>query len=70
MPAIQPINALPTYSSPEEYQSIVASTPRSFSDIPPVLRHKEENVTVAIDPPLSPGLSGDDLKGTLYVLTR
>lgn len=71
MPAIQPINGLPTYSSPEEYQSIVASTPNSFSDIPPVLRHKEENVIVAIDPPLSSELSGDDdLKGTLYVLTR
>ncbi len=70
MPAIQPINTLPAYSSPEEYQSIVASTPDSFSDIPPVLRHKEENVTVTVDPPLPPEFSGDELKGTLYVLTR
>jgi len=69
MPAIQPINALPASCSPEEYDSIVASTPDSFSDIPPVLRHKEENVTVVIEPPLSPEFSVDDLKGTLYVLT-
>jgi nucleotide-sensitive chloride channel 1A len=69
MPAIQQITALPTFVSQEEHISIVASTPTSFNDIPPVIKHKEDNVTVAVDPPL-PDFSGDDLRGTLYVLTR
>jgi nucleotide-sensitive chloride channel 1A len=69
MPAIQPITAVPAFVSEDEHASIVASTPSSFSDIPAVIRHKEENAAVAVDPPF-PGLSGDELKGTLYVLTR
>ncbi|KAJ3567851.1 hypothetical protein NP233_g6089 [Leucocoprinus birnbaumii] len=68
MPAIHPITSVPAYSSQEEYASIVASTPTSFNDIPAVIKHKEDNVTVAVDPPI-PELSGDGLKGTLYVLT-
>ncbi|KAF5359136.1 hypothetical protein D9756_003295 [Leucocoprinus leucothites] len=69
MPAIQPINTLPAYVSQEEYASIVASTPTSFNDIPAVIKHKEDNVTIAVDPPI-PDFSGDELKGTLYILTR
>lgn len=69
MPAIQPVTAVPVFVAQDEYASIVASTPNSFSDIPAVIKHKEENVTVAVDPSL-PGLLDDDLKGTLYVLTR
>ncbi|KXN91658.1 Methylosome subunit pICln [Leucoagaricus sp. SymC.cos] len=68
MPAIQLISALPSFTSQEEYVSIVASTPSSFNDIPAVIKHKEDSVTVAVDPPL-PDFSGDELKGTLYVLT-
>lgn len=61
--------ALPAFVSQEEHASIVASTPNSFNDIPPVIKHKEENVAVILDPPFS-DFSGDELKGTLYVLTR
>ena len=64
------ITELPTHISPEEHKNIVASTPSSFSSIPPVLRHKEENVSVTIDPPLE-GFPAEDLKsGTLYVIER
>lgn len=69
MPAIQQITTLPAFVSQEEYASIVASTPNSFNDIPPVIQHREENVTIILDPPL-PEFSGDELKGSLYVLTR
>ena len=51
-PAVVPITAIPTFVSPDEHKNIVASTPASFSDIPPVLRHKEENVTVTLEPAL------------------
>ncbi|KZT06114.1 uncharacterized protein LAESUDRAFT_726336 [Laetiporus sulphureus 93-53] len=62
------ITTLPAFHTLEEHDNFVASTPASFSDIPPVLRHKEENVSVTIDPPLS-GFSSDDCAvGTLYVL--
>jgi nucleotide-sensitive chloride channel 1A len=69
MPAIHPISALPAFVSPDQHASLVASTPASFNDIPPIARHQEQNVTLALDPPLSE-FSGDDLKGSLYVLTR
>ncbi|KAF9453482.1 hypothetical protein P691DRAFT_658575 [Macrolepiota fuliginosa MF-IS2] len=68
MSAIQIVAALPTFVTQDEHTSIVASTPNSFNDIPPVIKHKEENVTVVLDPPL-PEFSGDELKGTLYVLS-
>lgn len=70
MPAISPINALPSFTSLEENKNILASTPSSFQDIPPVLRHREENVSIALDPALE-GFSADAAAhGTLYVLTR
>lgn len=69
MPAIQSITNIPSHVVQEEHASIVASTPLSFNDIPPVIKHKEDNVTVAVDPPLQ-GFSDDELKGTLYILTR
>ncbi|KAF7773389.1 hypothetical protein Agabi119p4_5556 [Agaricus bisporus var. burnettii] len=68
MPAIHQISSLPAFVSREQHTSIVASTPSSFNDIPPIVQHQEENVTVVLDPPLSE-FSGDDLKGSLYVLT-
>ncbi|KAH9921312.1 regulator of volume decrease after cellular swelling-domain-containing protein [Fomitopsis serialis] len=62
------VTALPNHISPEEHKIIVASTPASFASIPPVLRHKEENVSVTIDPPLE-GFPLEDLaNGTLYVI--
>ncbi|EJF55842.1 hypothetical protein DICSQDRAFT_150737 [Dichomitus squalens LYAD-421 SS1] len=66
--AIDLVTSLPTYISPEEHKNISASTPASFADIPPVLRHKEENVSVTLDPPL-PGFSSEDgANGALYVI--
>jgi hypothetical protein len=70
MAPIQLISALPKCVSLEEHTSLIASTPASFSDIPPVLRHKQENVSVIFDPPLD-NLSQELLvKGTLYVIER
>ena len=64
------ITELPAHISPAEHKNIVASTPSSFASIPPVLRHKEENVSVTIDPPLE-GFPAEDLtSGTLYVIER
>lgn len=64
------IAELPAHISPEEHKNIVASTPSSFASIPPVLRHKEENVSVTIDPPLEGFPSEDLANGTLYVIER
>ncbi|KAA1467360.1 hypothetical protein DENSPDRAFT_832381 [Dentipellis sp. KUC8613] len=68
MPTVTIIPAVPHFISPEEHKTLTGATPTSFSDIPPVLRHKEENVTVTFDPPVE-GFSVDDgLQGTLYVI--
>lgn len=69
-PAAVPVTALPTFVSPEEHRNLVASTPASFNDIPPVLRHKEENVSVTLDPPLPEFSAEDCANGTLYVIER
>ncbi|CAL1715951.1 unnamed protein product [Somion occarium] len=62
------ISTIPTYITPEQHREVIASTPASFTDIPPVLHHKEENVSITIDPPLE-GFSAEDCaNGTLYVI--
>ncbi|EDR08499.1 uncharacterized protein LACBIDRAFT_297232 [Laccaria bicolor S238N-H82] len=66
MPSVNLVNAVPTFVSLEEHKTLVASTPASFNDIPPVLRHKEDNVVVTLNPPLD---AFDGATGTLYVLT-
>ena len=63
------LTELPTFVSQAEHNERTSTTPASFADIPPVLRHSEENVTVVFDPPQE-GISGDDLKGTLYIIER
>ena len=68
--AIGIITALPTYISPEEHKEVSAATPASFADIPPVLRHKEENVSITLDPPLDGFSPEDGANGTLYVIER
>ena len=68
MPAVTVINTLPHFVTPQEHADIVSRTPETFSDIPPVLRQKRENVTIAFDPPI-PEFT-DDNKGTLYVVER
>lgn len=67
MPAVNLISTLPTFTSQDEHTTLVGSTPNSFTDIPPVIRHKEEDVSVVLEPELE-GLS--NAQGTLYVLTR
>jgi chloride channel, nucleotide-sensitive, 1A len=69
MPAATLISALPNFISIEEHQSLTASTPEDLSAIPPVLRHKQEDVQVTLEPALE-GFSSDDAKGTLYVIER
>lgn len=64
------ITAVPNFVSPEEHRNIVASTPPSFSDIPPVLRHKEENVSVSLEPPLAGFTLEDSDSGVLYIIER
>ena len=67
MPAVNLISTLPNFTSQDEHTTIVGSTPNSFTDIPPVIRHKEEGVSVVLEPELE-GFA--NAKGTLYVLTR
>ncbi|OSC99960.1 hypothetical protein PYCCODRAFT_1437932 [Trametes coccinea BRFM310] len=62
------IDTLPKFISAEEHRNLVASTPASFADIPPVLRHKEDNVSVTIDPPLDAFSAEDAANGSLYVI--
>ncbi|KAF8558101.1 hypothetical protein OG21DRAFT_1285957 [Imleria badia] len=62
------ITAVPDFVSPEEHRNIVASTPSSFSDIRPVLRHKQDNVSVTLDPPLDALTPEDGANGVLYVI--
>ncbi|KAG1870707.1 regulator of volume decrease after cellular swelling-domain-containing protein [Suillus subalutaceus] len=62
------ISTVPQYVSSEEHRNIVGSTPQSFNDIPPVLRHKEDNVRVVLDPPLHTFTEQDCANGTLFVI--
>ncbi|KAJ7650641.1 regulator of volume decrease after cellular swelling-domain-containing protein [Roridomyces roridus] len=68
MPSVTLISAVPNFLSREEHVAVVAQTPVSFSDIPPVLRHKEENVSATLEPPLEGFSTEDGNRGTLYVL--
>jgi nucleotide-sensitive chloride channel 1A len=69
MPSATLITSIPTFVSREEHRDIAAVTPVAFTDIPPVLRHKEENVSITLDPPLD-GFSAEDAQGTLYIIER
>ena len=70
MPVVKLITTVPLSVSPEEHRNLVASTPNSFQDIPPILRHREDNVSIILDPPLEGFSTEDAVQGTLYVLTR
>ncbi|KZT41281.1 hypothetical protein SISSUDRAFT_1069956 [Sistotremastrum suecicum HHB10207 ss-3] len=68
MSTISLISELPSYISPEQRSQLSSSTPESFSDILPVLRHTQPNVSVKFDP-LFDGFSTEDSQsGTLYVI--
>ncbi|KAF9463875.1 regulator of volume decrease after cellular swelling-domain-containing protein [Collybia nuda] len=69
MPAVHPITAVPSFVSAEEHRTLIASTPNSFNDIPAVCRHKEDNVSISLDPALEDFTPQDAAQGTLYVLT-
>jgi nucleotide-sensitive chloride channel 1A len=70
MPSAILITSLPHFISRDEHKVIAAQTPVSFSDIPPVLRHKEEHVSATLDPPLAGFSAEDAAQGTLFVLER
>jgi len=63
MPTITFISSIPVFS-----QDAVDSTPKSFSDIPVLLKHQEKNVQVTLEPHLEGYQSA--VQGTLYILTR
>ncbi|KAN0138882.1 Regulator of volume decrease after cellular swelling domain containing protein [Lactarius tabidus] len=68
MPAVTFIDAIPNHISEEDHRTLTGATPASFADIPPVLRHKVNDIAVAFDPPLD-GFSGEDsARGTLYII--
>ncbi|KIM84784.1 hypothetical protein PILCRDRAFT_35094, partial [Piloderma croceum F 1598] len=68
MPATTLITSLPTFISADEHKTLVGSTPASFNDIPPKLCHKEDNVSVSLDPPLDNFSAEDAAHGSLYVI--
>jgi nucleotide-sensitive chloride channel 1A len=71
MPGVSFIDAVPNHVSVEEHRTLTGATPASFSDIPPVLRQKVDNVRLTFDPPLD-GFSPerDGALGTLYIIER
>ncbi|KAF8604215.1 hypothetical protein BDV93DRAFT_575781 [Ceratobasidium sp. AG-I] len=66
MPAVTPITQLPRFITSDEHKQLTASTPTSFGDIPPIIRHTQADVQITFDPPI-PELGSAD-KGTLYVI--
>ncbi|KDQ57298.1 hypothetical protein JAAARDRAFT_35936 [Jaapia argillacea MUCL 33604] len=68
MPAVTLTSTIPKFISPEEHKTLVTSTPASFSDIPPVLRHQEHNVSITLEPPVEGFSPEDAAQGTLYVI--
>ena len=64
------ITELPPFATPEEHQALTGTTPASFSEIRPVLRHKEENVSITLDPPLEGFPTEDGVRGALFVIEK
>jgi len=46
--------------------ALTSSTPTSFQQIPPVLRFREDDITVQLEPPLE-GFPVEAVKGSLYI---
>ncbi|KAF9024919.1 hypothetical protein BDZ89DRAFT_1068699 [Hymenopellis radicata] len=59
-------STIPIFCTPEEHRNLVTSTPQNLADIPPVLRHKQDDVLVVFDPPVS--THPEWSVGTLYVI--
>ncbi len=70
MPTVSLVTAVPSYVTKEENDSLSASTPSSFADLPPILSHLEKNVSVTLDPPIEGFSAEDTAHGTLYVISR
>ncbi|KAJ7646774.1 regulator of volume decrease after cellular swelling-domain-containing protein [Roridomyces roridus] len=62
------ISSIPSFVSREEHTTLASQTPASFADIPPVLRLKQEGVTVRFEPPLDGFSEQDSAEGTLFVI--
>ena len=62
--AITLLSQPPPALSQAELAEISASTPSTFEGIAPILRHKEEQVTVTVEPAFE-GFTGG--KGELYI---
>lgn len=62
--AITSLTSPPPALSQAELVEISASTPSTFEGIAPILRHKQEEVEVTVDPPFESFSGG---KGTLYI---
>jgi len=67
--ALVVVTSVPNYVSEEQHQQLVSSTPSSFSEIPPILCYREENISVVLDPPLQGFEEEDAATGTLYLLS-
>ena len=63
------ITSVPNHVTEEQHRELISSTPSSFSEIPPVLCYREENISVALDPPLQGFSEEDGATGTLYLLS-
>ena len=70
MPAVSFTDAIPNHVSVEEHRTLTGVTPTSFGDIPPVLRHKVDNVRLTFDPALDGFSPEDGALGTLYIIER
>ena len=70
MPPPALVDSLPVYVSLEEHINLISSTPTSFNEIPPVLRHREDNVSITLDPPLEGFSSAECVSGTLYIIEK
>lgn len=62
------ITSVPLSVSPEQHREIIGATPGSFNDIPPILRYKEDDVSLTFDPTLEEFTAEDGRSGTLYVI--
>lgn len=64
------ISAPPTTVTLEEHQQLVQSTPASFSEIPPVLRLRQDDVAIEFEPAVEDITAEELSKGTLYITER
>ncbi|KAM6504302.1 Regulator of volume decrease after cellular swelling domain containing protein [Amanita muscaria] len=69
MPTVSLISSVPHSVTKEESDSLSTSTPTSFNDLPPILAHKEDDVSVTFDPPVAGFSEQDGAHGTLHVLS-